>query len=489
MSLVGIDIGTSAVKVAAFNTDGRCLASSRQQIMAQREGAGQWEVDPSESVRACQAALAAVGADPHVRRDPPKAVSFSSSGREVFPATADGTPLGPCVMAADHRGEDVTERTARLHADEEWFAEAGHVPRRMDPVNRIRWWQEHHPEVTARARWFLNWHEYYALLMTGRAVTDTSSAATWATFDLGSLAWSDSRLAEVGVDPAWLPEVQRSGSPIGRITPAAAADFCLPPGTLVVTGAWDVVAAAVGQGAVREGVLGLTAGTWHSFCLPVAPPWPVELLHDGASVFPHPGPLGFAVGIFDPNGMGVVDWALRLFGIPWLRLGPLFAGRTSGPSPVRAVAALSDLPHRRAPGGSLAQLRLSTTAVDVLQGLLEAISCEFARSVARLAGRGYGIELIRAAGGGSKLPWFMQLHADLTGVPVEVVAEDEPGAHGAAMFAGMGTGAYDAADAATAHRVKTGARFEPSDKRRQQYAELLEPCGAGAATSSSWMPQ
>ena len=42
---------------------------------------------------------------------------------------------------------------------------SGHVPKRMDPVNRIRWWQEHHPDVTARARWFLNWHEYYALIL------------------------------------------------------------------------------------------------------------------------------------------------------------------------------------------------------------------------------------------------------------------------------------------------------------------------------------
>jgi sugar (pentulose or hexulose) kinase len=478
VSLIGIDIGTSAVKVAAFSADGRCLASSRQVIPAQRGGAGQWEVDPADSVRACQAALAAVGSDPQVRRDPPEAVSFSSSGREVFPAAADGTPLGTCVMAADHRGEDVAARTARLHADAEWFARAGHVPRRMDPVNRIRWWQENHPEVTARARWFLNWHEYYALLMTGRAVTDLSSAAAWAAFDLRSLAWSDSLAAEAGVDPAWFPEVQRSGSPIGRVTPAAAAGFSLPAGTLVVTGAWDLVAAAVGQGAVHEGVLGLTAGTWHSFCLPAGPPWPAELARDGACVFPHPGPPGFAVGMFDPNGMSVVDWALRLFGVPEGRLGALLAGRTGGPGPVRSSAALSDLPDRRTGGGSLSGLRLGTTAADILQALLEGISLEFAANVARLKGRGYGTGLIRASGGGSKLPWLMQLHADLTAIPVEVVAEPEPGAHGAAVLAGMGTGAYQAADAAAGRLVRTGAAFEPSHQRRKQYAELLLASGA-----------
>ncbi len=478
MSLIGIDIGTSAIKVAVFSTDGRCLASARQVVPAQRTCAGQWEVDPSDSVRACKAAIAAVGSDPQVRRDPPEAVSFSSSGREVFPATADGTPLGICLMAADHRGADVAARTARLHSDDEWFSRTGHVPRRMDPVNRIRWWQENHPEVAARARWFLNWHEYYALLMTGRAVTDLSSAATWGVFDLGSLAWSDELIAEVGLDPSWLPEVQRSGSLIGPITSEAAADFWLPAGTLVVTGAWDLVAAAVGQGALRQGVLGLTAGTWHSFCLPAGPPWPAELVRDGASVFPYPGLPGFAVGMFNPNGMSVVEWALRLLGVPKERLGALLADRTGGPSTVRSSAALSDLPDRRTDGGSLSRLRLSTTAADILQALLEAISCEFAGDVARLASRGYSVELIRASGGGSRLPWLMQLHADLTGIPVEVVAEPEPGAHGAAVLAGMGTGAYAAADAAACHLAVTGAAFEPSQRRRQQYAQLLSASGA-----------
>ena len=65
---------------------------------------------------AFDAALGEVLAHQAVRRDPPRAISFSSSGREVFPVAADGTPLGPCLMTADVRGDEVAARTAALHS-------------------------------------------------------------------------------------------------------------------------------------------------------------------------------------------------------------------------------------------------------------------------------------------------------------------------------------------------------------------------------------
>ena len=160
------------------------MAGARREIPARRPEPGQWEVDVSDSLEAFRSALVAVATDPRVQATPRRALSFSSSGREVFPAAADGTPLGPCLMTADTRGDDVAARTAARRSPEEWFALTGHVPRRMDPVNRALWWREARPAVGAAARRFLNWHEYYSLLLSGRGVADCSDAAAWATFDL-----------------------------------------------------------------------------------------------------------------------------------------------------------------------------------------------------------------------------------------------------------------------------------------------------------------
>jgi xylulokinase len=110
--------------------------------------------------------------------------------------------------------------------------------------------------------------------------------------------------------------------------------------------------------------------------------------------------------------------------------------------------------------------------VDVIRALLEAIACEFALTLARLRGRGIESSLVRATGGGSKLEWWLQLHADLCGIPFEVVAQDEPGAFGAAILAGVGAGVYPSVSSAVSRLVAVSRRFEPDVDRGAMYADM-----------------
>jgi sugar (pentulose or hexulose) kinase len=477
MSLIGIDLGTSSIKVVAYATDGAALAQASRPVPTSRPKPGHWEVDVVASTAAFREALAAVVGDPAVRRDPPVAISFSSSGREVFPVGADGAPLGPCLSTPDVRGDEVAAVTASRRSPEEWFRLTGHVPRRMDPVNRALWWREQHPEVVARTRWFMNWHEYYALLLSGRPVVDWSDAGTWATYDVATGTWSADRIAETGVDPGWLPEVQANATPIGTILPAVAAEFGLPVDTLVVTGAYDSYAASVGSGAVDPGFVALACGTWHSFNMPVEPGWPVELVHDGMNVFPHPGPTGFGILVTNPNGMSVIDWARRLFHLSIQELETGLAAAGPGPGHVFADAAFTPLPHVAAAegfGGTFTGVTLASSGVDIVRALLEAIACEFAHSLDVLTARGVPPRLVRATGGGSRNAWWMQLTADLCGRPTEVVEQDEPGAFGAAILAGVGAGVYPSVSDAVGRLVRVARRFEPDADRAARYAPIRE---------------
>jgi xylulokinase len=472
LSLIGIDLGTSAIKVGAYAVDGTPLADAHRAVPGYRPEPGHWEVNVFESRDAFISALREVAAHPSLRNDPPTALSFSSSGREVFPVAADGTPLGPCLMTSDIRGDEVASETASRRSPEEWQRVAGHVPRRMDPVNRALWWRKTDPATVARTRWFMNWHEYYSLLLSGRPVIDWSDAGTWATYDLATGNWSAERIAETGIDPGWLPEIQRNGTPIGPILPAAAADVGLPADTLIVTGAFDTYAAAVGSAAVDPGVVSLACGTWNSFNMPVMPGWPVELVHDGIGVYPHPGPTGFGLLVTDPNGMVVVDWARDLLHLSIADLAAGLAQAGPGPGHVFADAALTPLPHVSATpgfGGTFSGVTLAATAVDIVRALLEAIACNFSLSLERLQMRGIDSRLIRATGGGSRNAWWMQLMADLTGIPVEVVAQDEPGAFGAAILAGVGSGVYESVSSAVASLVTVARRFEPDLERGARY--------------------
>ena len=483
MSLIGIDLGSSAIKVGAFAVDGTALAESTRKVPDYRPRPGQWEVDVVESRAAFRAAVREVATHAAVRRDPPTALSFSSSGREVFPVAADGSPLGRCLMTADTRGDDVAAITAGRRTPEEWQRIAGHVPRRMDPINRALWWRGHDPATVERTRWFMNWHEFFALLLAGRPVVDWSDAGTWATYDVATGNWSPERVAETGIDPGWLPEIQPNGTPIGPILADAADDLELPQDVLVVTGAFDTYAASVGSAAVDPGVVSLACGSWSSFNMPVRAGWPVELVHDGIGVYPHPGPTGFGLLVTNPNGMSVVDWARSLCHLSISELESGLAAAEPGPGHVYADAAFTPLPHVAATGGfggTFSGVTLAATRVDIVRSLLEAMAGHFAISLDGLRRRGIESTLVRATGGGSKNAWLMQLMADLSGLPVEVVVEEQPGAFGAAILAGVGSGIYASVSAAVARLVSVGRRFEPDVARGRRYAGVIERLRAGA---------
>ena len=221
MSLIGIDLGTSVDQGRRLRRrrDGRspppvetCRATDPSPATGRSTSAsrGRPSGRPSPPSRR----------DPAVRADPPVAISFSSSGREVFPVAADGTPLGPCLMTADiarrrRRRGDRDPPLARGVVPSDRARAPAHGPRQPGSLVAPR----RDPDVTARTRWFMNWHEYYALLLSGRPVVDWSDAGTWATYDVATGGWSAERIAETGIDPAWLPEVQPNATPIGPILP------------------------------------------------------------------------------------------------------------------------------------------------------------------------------------------------------------------------------------------------------------------------------
>ncbi len=241
----------------------------------------------------------------------------------------------------------------------------------------------------------------------------------------------------------------------------------------MVTGAWDAFAAAVGCGGVDPGVVSLTCGTWHSFSAPIDRGWPEALVHEGMNICPHPGPTGFGLLHTNPNGTTVIDWVRELLQMTISELEEGLAKAPAEPSHVYADAALTPLPHASGSdrGAIFSGFTLATTRIDFVRALLESIACEFAATIGRLRDRGVDTTLVRATGGGSKLTWWMQLHADVCGVPFEVVAQDEPGAFGAALLAGVGAGVYPSVSTAVERLVQVSRRFEPDCDRGKKYVE------------------
>src|SRR5262245_51758275 len=180
MSLVGIDVGSSAVKAAAYSEAGQFLAAASSAITPVFPAPGQWETDPLDVWRVTSQAMQDLGAQDALRRDPVRAIAISASGRENFPADAAGIPMGNGLMGADIRGEEFEALPPDQSAPEPWCLRCGHLRERMDPVFRLAWWKKYRPEVMDKAKYFFGWFDYLTFRMTGRAVMDISTASRYA---------------------------------------------------------------------------------------------------------------------------------------------------------------------------------------------------------------------------------------------------------------------------------------------------------------------
>jgi len=477
MSLVGIDVGSSSVKAAAYSQDGQLLAVASHPITPLHPQPGLWEQDPEEIWQAASLGMQELAAHEAVRRDPPAAIAISASGRENFPADAQGRPLGSGIMGADIRGVEFEEVPAGSPRPEPWCLSCGHLRERMDPVFRLQWWRKYHPEIMAQARYFPGWHDYLAYQITGRFAADRSIASRYLTYDLDTHEWDPERVAEYGIPPQFLPEVLPWPSVIGTVKPEVAELWGISPKVQLAMGGHDVNCAAVGAGVSEPGTACLISGSYENMLvMSQALPTPAMLLK-GLSVMPHPGSAGYSVLVVCPTGNAVLNWARDLLGIAVDDVESSLLAGVREPGSVLAIPYLSGSmaywEDGRKAKGALIGLTLATSRVEIVQAFMESVAFDHVNTLALLNQEGVPIDRIRAVGGGARSQWWTQLKADLTGVPVEVVEQQEAGTLGAAILAGLAVGIYNDLEATA--RAFSGTRriHEPDPGRAALYRDRL----------------
>jgi xylulokinase len=417
-----------------------------------------------------------VRAEP-VRRDPPQAIAISASGRENFPADADGNPLGNGIMGADIRGAEFETSPEGSPVPEPWCLSCGHLRERMDPVFRLLWWRKVHPEIVSRARYFLGWHDFLALRISGRIATDRSTASRYLAYDLRTNSWSPERVAEYQIEPDFLPEVMPWPSVIGSIRREVAEDWGISPHAMLALGGHDVNCAAIGAGVSEIGTACLISGSYENLMIATSEPPTSNMLLRGLSVMPHPGTAGFAALAVCPTGNAVLNWARELLDVSIDKVESELERRTWGPSPVLAIPYLSGSmaywEDGRKARGALVGLTLATGASDILQALMESIAYDHVNTLALLREEGVDVARIRAVGGGSRSRWWTQLKADLTNVPIEVVEAQEAGTLGAAILAGVAAGIYEDLEQVSRSISGTSRIHTPDPTRAALHRERL----------------
>lgn len=477
MSLIGIDVGSSSVKIAAYRDDGTQLAVVSHELSPLHPQPGWWEQDPEDVWRATADGLRELAVLESVRRDPPQALAISASGRENFPADEEGNPLGNNIMGADLRGTEFETPPPGSPVPEPWTYSCGHLRERMDPVLRLMWWRKYHPEIISKTRLYPDWHGYLTLRLCGRNVSERSLVGRWLVYDVRSKTWSPERLKEYEIGPQLLPEILPAGEVIDTIKSRLADELGLPRSLKIVTGGHDLNCAGLGAGVCELGTVLLISGSYENMLIPTSAYPTASMLLRGLSITPHFGQIERSIYAICPTGNAVLNWARGLVGLPLDEQAVLMQAEDLSPSPVLALPYLSGAmlywEGGRRLRGVLVGLTLATKPLDILKAFMESIAYDHVNTLSLLAEEGVEVKKMRATGGGTRSAWWTQLKADLMDRPIEIAMQPEPGTFGAALLAGHGIGVFPDLEDASRTFAGTGKTYYPNKERAALHLEKL----------------
>jgi xylulokinase len=485
MSLLGIDVGTTGCKAVVFSETGDSLASAYSEYDVQRPGPGWAELDAADVWGKVKSTIASVCAGSGA--DPIQAIAVSSLGEAMVPVAATGEVLGTSIVATlDLRGSEYLPGLRRAVDDEWLYRVNGNTLGNNYSLTKLKWIQEHEPGLYERAHKFLLWGAFVSFMLGAEPRVDYSLANRTLLFDVDRGDWSEEILQGTGLDRAKLPDAVPSGTAIGTVSKRIAAELGLPANVRIIAGAHDQCANAVGCGVVEEGLAVYGMGTFTC----ITPVFgqrrePRVMMERGLNTEHHAVPQRYVCFIYNQGG-SLVKWYRDTFAAAEHRqaqtmgqdiYADLMTEMPAGPSGIIV------LPHFATTGppsfisdscGLIAGLRLDTPRGAILKGMIEGDAFYLKESVDSLPPTGIEIHEYRAAGGGSKSDAWIQVCADIFGRAFVRPTITEAGALGAAIIAGVGSGAFSSYREGVEAMVRLDQTFEPEVKQQELYADWFE---------------
>jgi xylulokinase len=257
-ALLGIDLGTSSVKVVVLDLDGRLLATTSAAYPVENRRPGWAETDPTQWWRAVVDAVREATAA--VAPATPVAVGLSGQTHGLVATGADGHPLRLAMLWSDSRAVDQVVTYRSLPA-----ALRGRLGNPLSPGMAgpmLAWLAQREPETYAATRWALQPKDWLRARLTGRFAAEPSDASATLLYDVLGDSWDLEVVDALGLDAHLLAPLLRSaGSHAGELQRGPAVELGLRPGLPVAAGAADTAAAALGSGLVDVDNAQLTIGT------------------------------------------------------------------------------------------------------------------------------------------------------------------------------------------------------------------------------------
>ncbi|MCR4402345.1 MAG: FGGY family carbohydrate kinase [Firmicutes bacterium] len=486
MSLLGLDIGTTGCKAAIFSQDGQVIGYSFKEYGYSCPYPKWAEQDPLEVMAAVREVIGGAVASV-TRNDPVTVIGLSVQGDAIIPVDSHMNIIYPAILGMDARTEEECRWLDDKFGAHNIFRHTGMPIHPLNALTKIMWLKNNRPDVFEKTWKFLHYEEFVLAMLGGEPLVDLSMASRTMAFDISAGEWSSSILDAVGIPSEKLGTVVPSGHFAGRIAPELARELGLPKGVSLATGGHDQTCAALGAGVVREKMATVSTGTAEVMGIPFERPiLSDEMLRSKYPCYYHVVPgIYFTITLNHTGGL-LLRWYRDTFGHLEAReaaesgcdVYDLIISRVpKDPSHVLF------LPHLVGSGtpwsdpkskGAVVGLTLGTTRYDVVKGILDSLTYELKINLDTLYSLGVEVRELRAVGGGAKSPAWLQVKADVLGVPVATLAVREAACLGAALLGGLATGVFTSLTEAVDQLVRTEAVYTPDYDRHEMYLEKYD---------------
>jgi len=474
--IIAHDLGTTGNKASLHHDDGRLVTAVTVTYPARFADGGVAEQNPQDwwdaVVEATRSLVARSGVDPRQVR------GLTVSGQMMGAVLLDAAyqPVRPAIIWADTRSAPQTTQLEASIGQTRAYSLLGH---RLNPtysLEKIMWVRDNEPDTFNRVRHFCVAKDFVVHRLTGRLATDRSDASATNAYDQERGMWSADMLAAAGLDAAIFPEVLESTAVIGQLTSDAAHATGLSRDTRVIMGGGDGPIAAVGAGIVapEDGAyVSLGTSSWISF----ASDAPVYDQQMRTMTFDHVVPNSYVPTATMQAGGGALQWVSELLSPDpsSSTLPALVADASTAEASSSGLYFLPYLLGERSPywnpnaTGSFIGIGRHHGRAHMTRAVLEGVAFNLLTCLQSFRESGATVDRIDAIGGGAASDVWLQIMADVWGLPVRRrTIVEEANSLGAAVTAAVGLGLVDGFGAARDLSEVT-AEFTPDADRHTEY--------------------
>ena len=472
MFFIGVDLGTSAVKLLLMDENGKIekIVSKEYPLYFPHPGWSEqkpedWFAQSMEGIRELVS-----GCD----RTQVKGISFGGQMHGLVALDENDDVIRPAILWNDGRTGKQTDYLNNVIGKEKLSKYTANIAFAGFTAPKILWMKENEPENFARICKIMLPKDYLAYRLSGTFCTEYSDASGMLLLDVEHKCWSREMMEICGVTAEQLPKLYESWEPVGCLKPEIAEELGLPADVKVIAGAGDNAAAAVGTATVGDGGCNISLGTSGTLVISCRDFGVDEnnALHSFAHADGNYHLMGCMLSAASCNKWWM-DEILKTTKYQEEQAGITKLGENQ-------VFYLPYLMGERSPHNdpdaraAFLGMSMDTTREDMTLAVLEGVafglrdSLEVARSI------GVDPDRTKICGGGAKSPLWRKIIANVMNMKVDIIESEEGPGYGAAILAAVGCGVYPSVEEAAKQLVKVVATEEPDPELAAKYEERYQ---------------